>query len=76
MNWNSNYLINTATAGPKFTWRGEGVNFYVHTLVGFERMSPQYGIASSNGPVALLGGGMDLKIWKHVMLRLFEADFQ
>jgi FlaG/FlaF family flagellin (archaellin) len=76
VNWNSNYLINTAAAGPKFTWRGENVNFYVHTLLGLERLSPQYGVNSSNSPVALLGGGMDLKIWKQVSLRVFEADFQ
>ena len=76
INWNSNYRINAVVGGPKFTWRGEGVDFYVHTLLGFERLSPQYGIDSSNGPTALLGGGMDLNLWKHVALRVFEADFQ
>jgi hypothetical protein len=76
VNWNSNYLINTFTGGPRLTWRGDGVNFYIHTLLGFERLSPQYGVDSSNGPVALLGGGMDLKLWKRVSLRVFEADFQ
>ena len=76
VNWNSNYRINTVVGGPKFTWRGEGVDFYVHTLLGFERLSPQYGIDSSNGPTALLGGGMDLNLWKHIALRVFEADYQ
>jgi len=76
VNWNGNYLINTATAGPKFTYRGEGVDFFIHTLLGFERLSPQYGANSSNGPAALLGGGMDLKVWKQIKIRVFEADFQ
>ena len=30
----------------------------------------------SNGVAAILGGGMDLKIWKRVSLRVFEADYQ
>ena len=76
VNWNSNYRINTFMVGPKFTWRGDGVNFFVHTLLGFERLAAQMAVDSSNGLAALLGGGMDLKLWKQVSLRVFEADFQ
>ncbi|MFI5118708.1 MAG: hypothetical protein ACHP8B_18635, partial [Terriglobales bacterium] len=75
VNWNNMNLINTASVGPKLTWRGEGVNFYVHTLLGFERLS-SHGNESKNGVAAILGGGMDLKLWKPVTLRLFEADYQ
>jgi len=67
--------INTFAVGPKLTWRGEGVDFFVHTLLGVEELTPQ-GISSSRGIAAILGGGMDLKIWKPISLRLFEADFQ
>ncbi|MGB9236069.1 MAG: hypothetical protein WCC04_16790, partial [Terriglobales bacterium] len=67
--------INTFAVGPKLTWRGEGVNFFVHTLLGVESLTPN-GISSSRGMAAILGGGMDLKIWKPISLRLFEADFQ
>ena len=63
------------SVGPKYTWRGDDVNFFVHTLLGFERLAAD-GIPSSNGVAALLGGGMDIKLWKPVTLRLFEADFQ
>ncbi|MGD0793213.1 MAG: hypothetical protein ABR920_15710 [Terriglobales bacterium] len=73
--WNRNASISAAAIGPKLTYRGEGVDFFVHTLLGFERLSSR-GIDSSNGVAAILGGGMDLKIWKPVSLRLFEADFQ
>src|ERR1035437_7271929 len=62
------------SVGPKLTYRGEGVNFFVHTLLGVERLSSQ-GNDASNGIAALLGGGMDLKLWKPVSLRLFEADY-
>ena len=75
VNWDSYNLINTLTVGPKVTWRGDGVNFFAHTLIGFERLSP-HGYDARNGFAAILGGGMDLKIWKRVTLRLFEADFQ
>jgi hypothetical protein len=68
--------INTGMVGPKLTFRADdGVNFFVHTLVGIERMSGRT-FGSSNGIATALGGGMDIKIWKPLSLRLFEADFQ
>jgi outer membrane protein OmpA-like peptidoglycan-associated protein len=73
--WNRNASISAAGIGPKFTWRGDGVNFFAHTLVGFQRLSSR-GITSTNGVAAILGGGMDIKLWKPVSLRLFEADYQ
>jgi hypothetical protein len=73
--WNRNASISAVAVGPKLTYRADGVNFFVHTLLGFERLSSR-GLDPSNGIAAILGGGMDLKIWKPVTLRLFEADFQ
>jgi len=73
--WNRNASISAATIGPKFTWRGDGVDFFAHTLLGFERLSSR-GIDSVNGIAAVLGGGMDLKINKRIALRVFEADYQ
>ncbi len=67
--------INEFAAGPKFTLRGEGANFFVHALFGYERLLST-GNAPSHGVAALLGGGMDLKLWKHVYIRLFEVDYQ
>jgi hypothetical protein len=73
--WNRSASISAFAVGPKLTYRGDGVNFFVHTLLGFERLSSR-GLDPSNGVAAILGGGMDLKIWKPVTLRLFEADYQ
>ncbi len=73
--WNRNASIDSAFVGPKLTWRGDNVNFFVHTLLGFERLSTR-GAPSSNGVAALLGGGMDLKLTKQLTFRLFEADYQ
>jgi hypothetical protein len=44
-------------------------------LVGAERLSPEE-TSASWGVAALLGGGMDLTLWKQLSLRVFEADFQ
>ncbi|MGB9074016.1 MAG: hypothetical protein WCC22_15370 [Terriglobales bacterium] len=64
----------TASVGPRLTYRGEGVDFFVHTLFGLNRLTPG-GVNPSNGVGAILGGGMDLKIWKALSLRVFEADY-
>lgn len=73
--WNRYASINAAAIGPKLTFRGDGVNFFAHTLLGFERLSSR-GIDSSNGIAAILGGGMDLKLTRRVSWRVFEGDFQ
>jgi hypothetical protein len=74
-NWNKYGQLGTGAIGPKLTWRGDGVDFFVHTLLGIQRTSIK-GIPSTDGIAAVLGGGMDLKIWKQLSLRLFEADYQ
>jgi len=82
-NWSFPATIQTFTVGPKATWRGEGVNFFVHTLIGVNRLHPKNNsslspltvVPDSTGIGAILGGGIDLKLWKPVTLRLFEADY-
>jgi hypothetical protein len=73
--WNRYAANNMIAVGPKLVWRGDGVNFFAHALLGFDRFASR-GIPPDNGVAALLGGGMDLKIWKPLSLRLFEADYQ
>jgi hypothetical protein len=65
---------NTMSFGPRVAWRGEGTTFFIHTLLGYNRLTvPQ--VATSNGIGAILGGGMDLSVWRHLSLRVFEADW-
>ena len=75
LNFNHSGMVNTLTAGPKFTWRGEGVNFFGHALFGYERLST-LGNLHGNGVAAILGGGMDIVLTKSVTIRLLEADLQ
>ena len=60
--------------GPRIMWRGDGVNFFAHTMLGLNILRPD-GLPSSTGIGAVLGGGMDLKLVHGFDLRLFEADY-
>ena len=64
----------TISVGPRLMWRGENINMFAHTMLGLNRLSPK-DVSSSNGIGAVLGGGIDLKLWKPVSFRLIEADF-
>jgi hypothetical protein len=75
INGNKYATINTGMFGPKLTFRGsDGINFFVHALGGFERMSIRPA-GPSTGVATALGGGMDIRIWKPLTLRVFEADY-
>ena len=73
-NWNDFAVESTTSIGPKFTWRAENMNMFAHTLLGLNRVAPK-GVDSTNGVGAILGGGIDLKIWKAMSFRLIEADY-
>ena len=74
-NWNNGNDITTYSVGPRFTYRGEGVNLFVHTLLGDNRLATN-SFGSQNGIGAILGGGIDLNVIKHLSIRLIEADYQ
>jgi hypothetical protein len=73
-NWgNSNYAT-TGSIGPRFIWRTDSANYFLHTLISLNRVSVS-GLNAQNGIGAILGGGMDLPLKKWVAFRLFEADY-
>ena len=51
-------------------------NFFLHALVGLNRLSYDKLAATHNGIGLILGGGMDLPLTKKWAWRLFEADYQ
>ena len=73
-NQNDYGAVSTGTFGPKFTYRQEDVNFFGHALLGLERLTPSDD-KPHTGLAAVIGGGMDLKLWKPITFRLFEADY-
>jgi outer membrane protein OmpA-like peptidoglycan-associated protein len=73
-NWgNSNYET-TVSVGPRFIWRTDDADFFLHSLVSLNRVNVD-GLNPSNGVGAILGGGMDLPIRHGWAFRLFEADY-
>ena len=73
-NWNDFAMESTASLGPRFIWRNEGVNFFAHTLFGLNRLTVNH-LDSNNGIGAVLGGGIDLPLWRPLSIRLIEADY-
>jgi len=73
-NWgNSNYET-TGSIGPRFIWRTDSANYFIHTMISLNRLSVS-GLNAQNGVGAVLGGGMDLPLKKWLAFRLFEADY-
>ncbi len=74
-NWKNGFSVNTFSIGPRLMYRSDSANFFVHALVSDNLLNmPTFG--RNNGLGAILGGGMDLPIFKHLSLRIFEADYQ
>jgi len=73
-NWGSGNYETTGSVGPRFIWRTDGANYFLHTMVSLNRLSIN-GLNAQNGIGAILGGGMDLPIKKWLAFRLFEADY-
>ena len=73
-NWGSSNYETTGSVGPRFIWRTDGANYFLHGLISYNRLSVN-GLNPKNGLGAILGGGMDLPIAKWVSFRLFEADY-
>ena len=73
-NWGSGNYETTGSIGPRFIWRSESANYFLHALVSENRLSVS-GLNAGNGIGAIMGGGMDLPLTKSIAWRLFEADY-
>jgi hypothetical protein len=67
--------IETISGGPRLTYRGEGANYFIHALVGWNRLN-DFASVSHNRLGAILGGGIDIPVNRSLGIRLFEADYQ
>jgi hypothetical protein len=71
-NWD-NYE-STLSTGPKLNLRSEDSNFFLHTLLSYNRLNVN-GLPTGNGIGAILGGGWDLRVNRTLSLRIIEADY-
>jgi len=77
-NWqNSRGLIyeDTTSVGPRFIWRTDDGNYFLHSLLSLNRVSVNGLTSSTNGIGAILGGGMDLPFTKNLAWRVFQVDY-
>jgi len=74
-NWGSSNSQTITSVGPRFMWRTDEANFFLHSLLSFNRLAINDLGTPSNGIGAVLGGGMDLPITKKIAWRVFEADY-
>jgi len=65
----------TASIGPRFMMRTDNGNFFLHALVGYNRLAVQDIPKRDNGIGLIFGGGIDIPISKSVTWRLLEADY-
>ena len=74
-NWGSSNTQSITSGGPRFMWRTDDANFFLHSLLSFNRLAVNNLGNPTNGIGAILGGGMDLPITKKFAWRVFEADY-
>jgi outer membrane protein OmpA-like peptidoglycan-associated protein len=74
-NWYNGNSESTVAGGPRFMWRTDGANYFIHALVSYNYLSVDHLNNGANGIGAILGGGMDLPINKRFAWRLFQADY-
>lgn len=74
-NWGNNNYETTVSVGPRFMYRGEGADYFLHALVGLNRLSVSGLGEDPNGVGAVLGAGMDLHVTHMMSLRLPEIDY-
>lgn len=73
-NWDRGISETTLGIGPRFTWRAEGINLFGHALLSYNRLDVP-GLGAGNGIGGILGGGMDLRVWRPLSIRLLEVDY-
>ena len=71
-NNNDSYFIG---AGPRLTLRNPQFQPFLHGLVGMQNLSFNPLGQSNKGVAIKVGGGFDMPLWKHVGIRLIEADY-
>ena len=73
-NWTDRAHEQTLSVGPKLETRNEGVNLFANALLSWNQVGIS-GLGGHNGVGAILGGGMDMKITRHLGIRIIEADY-
>ena len=68
------YDANEVFVGPTLRFPGEHLQIFVHGMGGWHRLSPG-NAQQDDGWGFAAGGGLDLKVARHVNIRLAQADY-
>jgi len=68
--------VRSLMVGPKLTYRGDNVNYFVHTLFGWERVGARTTVILPAKASARFSAAVWTQALETVYLRVFEADFQ
>ena len=60
--------------GPTLRFPGEHLQLFIHGLGGWHRLAP-LNADQQDGPGFAVGGGLDLRVARHLNIRLGEADY-
>jgi outer membrane protein OmpA-like peptidoglycan-associated protein len=72
-NWDHGY-VSTFSVGPRAMLRTDNIAIFAHTMLSYNRLGLD-GFKPSNGIGAILGGGMDVPLFRSLSWRIFEADY-
>lgn len=64
----------TFAFGPQLKYRGENFMPFAEALVGWTHLSPK-GLATTNQPAFIGGGGIDYKVNRWFQVRVIQADY-
>ncbi|HWZ42588.1 MAG TPA: OmpA family protein [Candidatus Saccharimonadales bacterium] len=70
----NNYDANEFFAGPTFRYPSSRLQPFAHFLVGWSRLSPG-NLDSDDSLGFAIGGGLDLRVHRHLSLRVAQADY-
>ncbi|HEY6969531.1 MAG TPA: OmpA family protein [Candidatus Angelobacter sp.] len=68
------YDADEVFGGPTLRFPGEHLQIFIHALGGWHRLAPGNANADDS-PGAAVGGGIDLRVARHLNIRLGQADY-
>jgi hypothetical protein len=73
-NWGNQTNQGLLSIGPRFMYRTDSINYFIHTMLSWNRLSAP-GLQPDSGIGAVLGAGIDIPVTKLLTIRPIQADY-
>jgi len=73
-NWTDGTDETTGSVGPHLEYRKDRINYYLHTMLSWNLLTPPH-LSPRNGIGVILGGGIDIQATRLIGIRLIGADW-